>query len=82
MKLRELYDLLTTSSTPLKVIGSGTGKVLIHSYSPLTHEAFNEMEVIGIFTEIACKGDVARARLVAWASDCEYKKLKQEESKK
>ena len=83
MKLRELYDLLSTSSAPLKVIGSGTGKVLIHCYSPFTHGAFDDLEVRGFFPEIVCKGDIARVRLVAWASDCEYKnkKLRQEENK-
>lgn len=78
MKLKELYDLLRSSATPIRVIGSGTGKVLIFRYSPYTHEAFNDLDIYSISPEMECKRDYATARLVVSVSDYEYAKLKQE----
>lgn len=82
MKLKELYDLLSPCSTPVKVISSGTGKVLIHRYSPVTHSKYDELKVIGIFPELYLSGltakDMAMVRLVVWASDYEFDKLKKE----
>lgn len=85
MKLKELYEMLHTSATPIKVIGSGTGKVLIHHYNPTKHEVFNNLEINGIFPELYLSGisykDMAMVRLVGWAREAEYKELKEEDNK-
>ncbi len=78
MKLKDLYDLLHGSHTPIKVRGSGTGKVLIYHYNPITHAVLNDLDVYAISPEIECKRDFATARLVVHVSDSEYAKLKQE----
>ena len=80
IKLRDLGNLVSYGDT-IKVIGSGTGKTLIQCYDKKKHEHLGDLEITGIFTELSVGGATAKnwckSRLVAWASDYQYKKLKE-----
>ena len=80
IKLRDLKKLAEYET--IKVISSDSGKVLIHNYSEKKHEHLGDLEVTGIFTEIEVCGsrydkNVARSKLVCWASEWQYKELKE-----
>lgn len=80
IKLKDLRRL--APHDVIKVIGAGTGKVLIHNYKASKHEHLGELEITGIFTEISVGGtyhrkDWAKPILVGWALEDEYKELKE-----
>lgn len=80
IKLKDLGELVRYGDT-IKVIGSGTGRVLIHAYNKEKHSYLADLEISGIFTEIEVGGisskNWAKSKIVGWASDTQYKELKE-----
>lgn len=63
----------------IKVISSSTGKVLIHNYNANKQGYLGDLNITGIFTEIAVGRDKGWCKpiLVAWAYEDQYKELKE-----
>ena len=63
----------------IKVISSRTGRVLIHNYNANKQGYLGDLNITGIFTEIAVGRDKdwAKPILVAWAYEDQYKELKE-----
>lgn len=78
--LKELGELCGCGEK-IKIISANDGKVLIYQYNRDKHEAFAELKVSGIFTELRMFGgtnnkSLCEPVLVGWASTCQYKELK------
>lgn len=80
IKLRDLGELVRYGDT-LKIVGSGTGRVLIYAYNKEKHSFLGDLEISGIFSELELNGvtskNWARSKIVGWASDTQYKELKE-----
>lgn len=80
IKLSDLGKLVSYRED-IKIIGSGTGKVLIYHYDRKKHEYLGDLEITGIFAELVLNGAVTKnwckTRIVGWASDRQYKDLKE-----
>lgn len=80
IKLRDLGELVRYGDT-IKIIDSGTGRVLVYSYNKEKHSFLGDLEISGIFSEIEVGGVVtknwARSKIVGWASGIQYKELKE-----
>lgn len=63
----------------IKVISSRTGKVLIHNYNANNQGYLGDLNITGIFTEMAVGRDKdwVKPVLVAWAYEDQYKELKE-----
>jgi hypothetical protein len=80
IKLRDL-DKLVSYGDDLKIIGSGTGRVLVSRYDKKKHEYLGDLEITGIFTELVLSGvavkNWCKTRIVGWARESQYKELKE-----